>query len=84
MKACHLFNSQDHLAKQGAGPIRFEMQASPFPASDSDQIPPNRSAKKTRPPIYIRPPLSPKDWPAMDPLQSFAAGDKYAFPAYGL
>jgi hypothetical protein len=36
MKACHLFNAQDHLAKQGASPIRFEMQAAPFPASDSD------------------------------------------------
>jgi len=36
MKACHLFNAQDHLAKQGAGPMRFEMQAAPFPASDSD------------------------------------------------
>ena len=36
MKACHLFNAQDHLAKQGAGPMRFAMQAAPFPASDSD------------------------------------------------
>ena len=36
MKACHLFNAQDHLAKQGAGSMRFEMQAAPFPASDSD------------------------------------------------
>ena len=36
MKACHLFNTQDHLAKQGAGPMRFEMQAAPLPASDSD------------------------------------------------
>ena len=36
MKACHLFNAQDHLAKQGAGPMRFEMQTAPFPASDSD------------------------------------------------
>ena len=36
MKACHLFNAQDHLIKQWAGPMRFEMQAAPFPASDSD------------------------------------------------
>jgi MerR family redox-sensitive transcriptional activator SoxR len=36
MKAFHLFNAQDHLAKQGAGPMGFEMQAAPFPASDSD------------------------------------------------
>ena len=36
MKACHLFNAQDHLAKQGAGPMRFALQAAPFPASDSD------------------------------------------------
>ena len=36
MNACHLFNAQDHLAKQGAGPMRFEMQAAPFWASDSD------------------------------------------------
>ena len=36
MKACHLFNAQDYLAKQGAGPMRFALQAAPFPASDSD------------------------------------------------
>ena len=36
MKACYLFNAQDHLAKQGAGPMRFALQAAPFPASDSD------------------------------------------------
>ena len=24
MKACHLFNAQDHLAKQGAGPMRLD------------------------------------------------------------
>jgi len=36
MKACHLFNAQDDLAKQGARPMRFAMQAAPFPASDSD------------------------------------------------
>ena len=36
MKACHLFNAQDYLAKQGAGPMRFGLQAAPFPASDSD------------------------------------------------
>ena len=36
MKACHLFNAQDHLAKQGVGPMRFALQAAPFPASDSD------------------------------------------------
>ena len=36
MKACHLFNAQDHLAKQGTGPMRFALQAAPFPASDSD------------------------------------------------
>ena len=36
MKACYLFTAQDHLAKQGAGPMRFALQAAPFPASDSD------------------------------------------------
>jgi len=36
MKACHLFNAQDYLAKQGAGPMRFALQAAPFPASVSD------------------------------------------------
>ena len=36
MKACHLFNAQDYLAKQGAGPMWFGLQAAPFPASDSD------------------------------------------------
>jgi MerR family transcriptional regulator, redox-sensitive transcriptional activator SoxR len=36
MNACHLFNAQDHLAKQGAGSMRFAMQAPPLPASDSD------------------------------------------------
>ena len=36
MKACHLFNAQDYRAKQGAGPMRFALQAAPLPASDSD------------------------------------------------
>ena len=35
VKACHLFNAQDHLAKKGAGPMRLEMQAVPLQASDS-------------------------------------------------
>jgi MerR family transcriptional regulator, redox-sensitive transcriptional activator SoxR len=36
MNACYLFNTQVHLAKQGARPMRLTIQATPIPVSNSD------------------------------------------------
>ena len=35
MKARHLLNAHDHLAKEGAGPTQLAMQAVPLSASES-------------------------------------------------